>query len=127
MSEAVSDVHISHIDQIYGTARTAIKSAAVVAIFYFAFQALETLGGQDTKLSIAFSLVFSAFAELKFALAIAGVSGTTIWAVAERKLRHRKVDYLQKRIKRLETAIDASRSSSGLTTTGQTHPGDLIR
>ncbi|QDM16569.1 hypothetical protein FNL55_11330 [Tardiphaga sp. vice352] len=127
MSQAVSDRAPSNVDQLYATIRTAIRSAATVAVFYFAFQALEALGGQDTNLSIAVSLVFSAFAELKFAIALAGISATTIWAIAERKLRHRKVDYLQERIKRLETIIDSGRSSSGLTTTGQTHPGDLIK
>jgi Flp pilus assembly protein protease CpaA len=114
-------------DHLYRTIRTGIRSAATVAIFYFAFRALEALGGQDTKLSIALTVVFHAFAELKFVLAVAGLSGVTIWAVAERKLRHRKVEYLQGRIKTLELQIDPGRTSSGLTPAGKTHPRDRIR
>jgi Flp pilus assembly protein protease CpaA len=114
-------------DQIFRTARTLIRCATVAVIFYWGFQALEVLAGQDTKLSIALSLVFTALVDIKFAAAISLAGGATAWAVLERRLRLQKVDNMQGRIKQLEQMIDPNRSSSGLTTEGRTNPKDRIR
>jgi Flp pilus assembly protein protease CpaA len=114
-------------DQFYRTVRTLIKCTTVAIIFYFGFQALEVLAGQDTKLSVALSFAFTALADLKFAAALSVAGGTTAWAIIERGIRLRKVDSMQGRIKHLEQMIDPSRSSSGLTTRGTTNPQDRIR
>jgi Flp pilus assembly protein protease CpaA len=114
-------------DQFYRTVRTLIRCTTVIVIFYFGFRALEVLAGQDTKLSVALSLVFTALADIKFAAAITLAGGTTAWAVMERSLRLRKVDNMQGRVKELEQMIDPSRSSSGLTTRGTTNPQDRLR
>ncbi len=114
-------------DQFYRTVRTLIKCTTVAVIFYFGFQALQVLAGQDTKLSVALSFAFTALADIKFAAAISVAGGTTAWAILERSLRLRKVDSLQGRIRQLEQTIDPSRSSSGLTTRGTTNPRDRLR
>jgi len=114
-------------DQVFRTVRTFIRSGTVALIFYWGFQALEVLAGQDTKLSIALSLVFSALVDLKFAAAISLAGGAAVWAALERGLRLRKVDNMQGRIKQLEQMIDSNRTSSGLTTQGKTNPQDRIR
>jgi hypothetical protein len=114
-------------DQLYRTIRTLIRSATVATIFYWGFQCLQVLAGQDTKLSIAVSLVFSALADIKFAAALTMAGSTTAWAIMERTLRHRKVDSMQGRIRQLEQMIDPNRTSSGLTTQGKTHPRDRLR
>src|ERR1700722_14618682 len=114
-------------DQVFRTVRTLIRCGTVAIIAYWAFQALEALAGQDTKLSIALSLVFTALVDIKFAAAVSLAGGTTAWAVLERRLRLQKVDSLQGRIKQLEQMIDPNRSSSGLTTQGQTNPQDRFK
>lgn len=114
-------------DQVFRTLRTLIRCGTVALIFYWGFGALEALAGQDTKLSIALSLVFTVLAEIKFAIAIALTGLATAWAFLERTLRLRKVDSMQGRIKHLEGIIDPTRSSSGLTTRGTTNPQDRIR
>jgi len=108
----------------YRTARTGIRALGFVTVFYFGFRAIEAMAGQDTSISIALSLIFTAFSELKFffALSLAGLLGA--WGVAERYLRHRKVEFLQGRIKSLETTIDPQRTSSQLTIEGKTNPRD---
>lgn len=47
-----------------------------------------------------------------------------LWAIIERSLRKRKTVKLTKRIEELETKIDPQRTSSGLLSTGETHPDD---
>lgn len=125
--DAASKYRAFATDQGFRTVRTLIKSGTVAAIFYWGFQALQVLAGQDTKLSVALSLVFSVLVNVKFVAAIALTGGAMAWAVLERYLRLRKVDQLQGRIKQLEQMIDPNRSSSGLTTRGTTNPQDKIR
>jgi len=111
--------------QRYSTARTAIKSIAWVAAAFFAFKAVAALAGQST--TVALSLILNALVDLKFALAITLTGVACAWAVAERALRHRKVESMQGRLKQLETELDPRRSSSGLTPRGQTNPRDRDR
>ncbi len=46
------------------------------------------------------------------------------WALIERKLRHRAIERLTNRTEELEKKLNASRSTSGLTPDGRTHPRD---
>ena len=124
--ESQERVQLYATDQLYRTIRTAIRGGVAVAIFYFAFHAVEALAGQDTNLSVAMTLVLSAFADFRFAFAITLGGAGAAWAMVERSLRHRKVDYMQGRIKELEGRLDPSRSSSGLTTAGKTNPRDKV-
>lgn len=108
----------------YRTVRTGIRVLGLMAVSYFGFHALQDMAGQNTSISIALSLIFSAFADFKFLLALGLVGLLAAWAVAERYLRHRKVEFLQGRIKALETTIDPQRTSSQLTIEGKTNPRD---
>lgn len=117
-------VSFRQIDQLYATIRTAIWAICIVTVAYFGFGALETFAGRSTEIDVALSLVLTALAELKFVAAISIALGGCGWAFIERMLRHRKVEYLQGRIKALETAIDPSRTSSKLTVQGKTNPSD---
>jgi hypothetical protein len=110
------------IQQRYATARTAIKTVGWMIAAYFAYKAVDALSGQTT--SVAVSLILNALVDLKFVLSIALTGAACAWAVIERALRHRKVDRMQERLKELETRLDPGRSSSGLTTRGETHPRD---
>jgi len=88
-------------------------------------QALSDFAGQVTSVTLTAAL--SVIADVKLAVSLALAGGAAIWGLIERKLRHRKVEYLQARIRDLETARDPKRSSSGLTPKGQTHPRDRRR
>lgn len=113
-------------DQVFRTIRTLIRCGAFVIIAYLGFHALEALAGQDTKLSVALTLIFTALADFKFAAGLSLAGSATAWAVLERRLRLQKVDYMQGRVRELERMIDANRSSSGLTTEGKTNPRDRL-
>src|SRR3546814_4250159 len=108
------------IEQRYKTARTLILVLVFLGCVWVIGDAIGDLAGKETN--VAVSLLFSIFADLKFALSVALAGGMAAWAVVERWLRHRKVDRLQGRIRGLEKRIDPGRSTSGLTTKGQTHP-----
>src|ERR1700733_2902499 len=121
--ESPSDPNVTlayyRIQQRYATARSAIRVAGWVLAAYFAFKALAQFAGESTDLAV--SLVLTALVDFKFALSIALTGAACAWAVAERSLRHRKVEQMQGRLKELETTIDPHRSSSGLTPRGQTN------
>jgi hypothetical protein len=113
-------VEMYRIDQRYQTSRTAIRTAGVVGAVWFGGQALAPLAGEDTALTLAFSIL----GDLKFTASVALTGAACAWAVVERTLRHRKTQYLQDRVIKLEEQLDPNRSSSGLTRKGQTNPRD---
>ncbi len=110
------------IDQRYRTFRTLIRAGSVVLCIWFVGNAISDLAGKDTNIVVG--LLLSVFADLKFAASIALAGTATGWAIVERWLRHNKVEYLQERIRQLERNIDTRRSTSNLTTRGQTNPSD---
>lgn len=107
-------------DQRYRTLRTLIRwGSFALAVFIF-MRGLTPLSGKETVVTLAVSLL----ADMKFAISITLAGAAVAWAVVERTLRHRKTEYLQNRIKKLEQQIDPNRSSSGLTPKGKTNPND---
>lgn len=112
---------LTHIAQIYKTARTAVRSAAVVGVVYLLREPLNALAGETTRLALELSIA----ADLKFVMSVTLAGAASAWAIAERRLRHRKVEELQGRIRTLETRVDPGRTSSGLTPKGTTHPRDM--
>jgi hypothetical protein len=115
-------VEYFRIQQRYSTVRTAIRTLGCAVAAYCFLEAVKALAGQST--SVAFSLILDALVELRFAVTLALAGAACAWAVVERALRHRKVEHMQGRLKQLETSLDPRRSSSGLTTKGQTNPRD---
>jgi hypothetical protein len=114
-------------DQRYTTARTAIRAGAAIGALYVLAGALESFAGQDTNLSIGLTLTLQALLELKFIIALSFGGMGVVYGLAERWLRHRKVENMQARIRQLETSIDPGRSTSGLTPRGKTNPQDKRR
>jgi hypothetical protein len=107
------------VEQSFTTARTVIRTVGWVGAAY----TLTFFAGQST--SVAVNATLSLLADLKFVLSLTLAGGTVAWAMIERSLRHRKVSYLQNRIRELETSIDRKRTSSGLTAKGKTNPKDI--
>jgi hypothetical protein len=112
----------AHAEQLHWTLRTVVRWIGIVAICYFGFDALKSMGGKTTE--VAFALAIDALVDFKFvaSLTLAGVAG--VWAVVERRLRARKTEYLEKRVVALESELDSQRSSSGLKSGGRTNPKD---
>jgi len=107
------------IEQSFTTFRTLIRVAGFVGGVYF----LTAFAGQSTSVIVEATL--SILADFKFMVSLTLAGSAAIWAIVERSLRHRKVKYLQERIRQLETSIDPKRTSSGLTTKGKTNPKDI--
>jgi hypothetical protein len=106
----------------YALARTIVRSLCLLGIGWLMAHAAGDFAGRVTSVNVSAAL--SLIADLKFVATLTLAGGAGSWAFIERKLRHRKVDYLQERIRDLETRRDPQRSSSGLMTTGQTNPQD---
>jgi hypothetical protein len=82
----------------------------------------QALAGASTFADIGIRLL----ANIRFseALAWTGCVGGSIYGLKERRLRHQVNEKLGTRVSELEAEIDANRSSSKLTRSGQTHPRD---
>jgi hypothetical protein len=108
----------------YRTARTALRVGFGGFVVWCLYLSIDSIAGKTTAFQAAVTVGFSLLWDIRFVVAFSLAGATTIWAMAERWLRHRKVNYLQGRIKDLELNIDPGRSTSGLTTKGRTNPRD---
>jgi hypothetical protein len=117
-------VALLKVDQRYRTARTLIRAGFGAFAFWCLYLATDTVAGKTTAFQAALTVGFSLLWDIRFVVAFSLAGAATAWGTAERMLRHRKVNYLQGRIKELEEQIDPKRSTSGLTTKGRTHPRD---
>jgi hypothetical protein len=119
-SRARERVALLRVDQLFRTIRTAIRAGAVGFAFWCLYLLGDAVAGKSTAVTVGLSFLWDL--RLVFAFSIAGA--TTLWAIGERFLRHRKVESMQGRIRELELKIDPKRSTSGLTPKGKTNPGD---
>ncbi|QUS40554.1 hypothetical protein RPMA_18220 [Tardiphaga alba] len=119
-ANAAERVELLRVDQRYKTLRTLLRCCLGGVAFHYLHDSIFFLAGETTKLAFELAVL----ADFKFAITLTLAGCAAGWAVVERSLRYRKVEYFQKRIRELETGIDPSRSSSGLTPKGKTHPGD---
>jgi hypothetical protein len=99
------------------------KWTGVVILGYFTYQSIDSLAGKTTTADIGIKV----FEDLKISDVIAAVAtcSSVLYGLAQRKLRKSTIERLQGRIKKLEQSRDPSRTSSGLTPTGDTHPNDI--
>jgi hypothetical protein len=117
-------VALVRVDQRYRTARTAIRAIFGGFVAWCLYLAIDSVAGKTTVFQGALSVGFSLLWDIRFVVAFSLAGATTVWAMAEKWLRHRKVNFLQGRIKELEEKIDPGRSTSRLTTKGKTNPRD---
>lgn len=113
-------IELEKISLRYGLARTTVKAIGWVAAAFIGKDIVISIAGRETILSLYVSFLSDIKVVASFALA--GFAG--FWALAERWLRHRKVEHLQGRIRELEVSIDPKRTSSQLTSKGKTNPKD---
>jgi hypothetical protein len=95
-----------------------IQCGAGVAVFYFLNDSIKHLAGQETNATINIDFMGNVLAGL-----FGG--GGVVYGKQQNELRKKTIERLQKRIKELEGKIDNSRSTSGLTERGETHPEDI--
>lgn len=122
ISPEAREIEFHRTDQRYRTARSLGRYSVIAFGLWQGRLALEALAGQKTELYL--EALLGAFAAVHVAVWIGLAGATTVWALAERKLRHRVIVRLHTRIREIEMERDPNRSSSGLTTKGQTNPTD---
>jgi hypothetical protein len=126
-ARAREHVTLLRVVQRYRTARTALWVSFCGFVVWCLYLSVDSIAGKTTAFQAAITVGFSLLWDIRLVVAFSLAGATTIWAVAERWLRHRKVNYLQGRIKDLELNIDPGRTTSGLTTKGRTNPRDRGR
>lgn len=95
-----------------------IQFGTIGLIFYFLRDMVHDLAGKETTANINVSIFDKALSAL-----FGG--GGVLYGYKQKKLRKETTEHLQNRIIQLESAIDPNRSSSGLTSVGNTNPEDL--
>lgn len=100
-----------------------VRWIGLVAICYLVYRSIDTLAGRSTDAKIGLSLL----GDVRFSDAVAAVlgGGGMLYGYAQHRLRRSVIERLQGRIRKYEEMIDNGRTSSGLTTSGDTHPEDL--
>jgi len=101
--------------------RLALILGAVVWCMSYAAEIVGALAGRRTDAKLLFEAVF--IQSGNWLPWLAGGSGAG-YGYAERKLRKKKTEQMQNRIRDLETQLDPDRQSSELTPQGDTNPKD---
>jgi hypothetical protein len=119
-ARAREQVALLKIDRFYRTVRTAIRVGGHCFAAWCLYLSVESVAGKTTAFSVGLSFLW----DVRLGLAFSVAGSAILWATAERWLRHRKVEFMQGRIRGLELKIDPKRSTSELTTKGGTNPKD---
>ncbi len=120
------------VDRVAGIITLGIKSVVTLASLASVVFVIDVLAEHGFKADInvnananvavyLFSLLDSKTRWLPWGVALIAI----IYGLIQRELRRRKTAYLQGRIVRLEQQIDPGRTSSGLTTRGETRGEDV--
>lgn len=110
-------------ESIAGVFRTIVRWGGIVWVASYAARSIEVLAGQETMANIVIAVLAKGWSNNGI-FVVLGTVGVA-YGVLEHKLRQRAVKRLSGRIQVLERARDPKRTSSGLTETGDTDPGDL--
>jgi hypothetical protein len=112
----------SLVDATASVINNLIRWGGLVVLGYFAVRITEELSGGVTTANLGLTLVTDVRISTVAAWALAFASVTYGWG--QRRLRRDTVERLAGRIRELERAYDPRRTSSRLTSRGDTHPGD---
>lgn len=99
-----------------------IRWGEAVAIAGFFYLSIDSLFGQDTTADIGIRLL--GIVELNDVVFLLSGVGGVGYGLRQRKLRHDTIERLQGEKRTYETERDPTRTSSGLTPRGETHPTD---
>lgn len=112
------------VDRAVDAYRDTIKYGVWIALFWFTYQCIKTLSGQET---IA-KFIVDVAADISLSKWVAYIfgAGGAAYGFGERRLRKRKVAQLSERCQDLEKRIDRKRSSSKMPPSGDTREEDKI-
>lgn len=110
-------------DGIVSVINNLIKYGFLAFAFYFSYRMVDALAGKETISNIAFQMVTDLKMNQWMSYAIGGCG--LAYGLVERSVRKKTVKRLHPRIKELELVKDPNRTSSMLTTTGDTRPEDI--
>lgn len=105
-------------------ANNVARWAGGVGIVFFAYKTVATLAGETTVADIGIKVL----ADVRFSEVFAWIFGASGvgYGWRQRKLRRDTIERLSGRQQALEKGIDPKRSSSELTTRGDTNPEDRL-
>lgn len=106
----------------FDLAKDIIKAITYLGLGWFAYLAIGELAGKQTDASFLLGYFGESNHNFPWIVAVIAVC----YGLAEQRLRKRKTEYLQGRIRELEQRIDPKRTGSGLLTTGETNPKDKM-
>jgi len=109
-------------EEVGKSIRVLLICAAAVAITYLLGHAIESLSGKETDANIIVSLL----GKIEISVVLSWVVGAAgvVYGRSQMKLRKATIERLHGRIKSLEEGIDPGRTTSKLTKSGDTNPGD---
>jgi len=110
------------ISKIFDLAKQLINGVIWVSLAYIGYLAIDSLAGKTTIANIV--LKYLTAEESDYGIPWILTCAFAIWAILENKLRKRKTESFQGRIKELEERLDPNRTTSGLLPSGETHPED---
>ncbi len=101
---------------------TAIVTAGTVFIFYYIYLMVDSLAGKTTFAYIFTNIIANIYIQTAISMSLA--AGGVGYGVYQKRQEKKTRERLHKRIKELETGADPARTTSGLTTRGETNPID---
>lgn len=111
------------IDKIYSAVTLLIKWAGSIVLAWVLKGWVMALAGRTTD--VVAKIFVNVFADLRFAICFAVTGASVVWALVEKRLRHKAIERLSPRVRVQELKSDPERTSSNLTTKGKTNPRDL--
>ena len=109
---------------IASVVREMVRWIGIVTVAFFAYKSIDVLAGKTTSSNIVFRVLTDLKANQYFGLIFGG--GGVYYGYRQKMLRKQTVERLQSRIQVFEKYIDVRRSSSTLTSTGDTRPEDKL-
>jgi hypothetical protein len=108
--------------RIFDLIKDLLRAALYAWFGWIVFLSTQELAGKNTDARFAFAYFVSN--DNDYGLPWVFAFGAIVWALLERRFRRQKTQELTWRTRELEQRLDASRTSSGLAPTGETHPRD---
>lgn len=108
---------------VAGVLNTAIRWTGLVLFARYLYMSAAALAGKTTEASFLVELLANQ-GVVDIVMGFVGCGGV-LYGYKQRKLRRDVVERIQARNKKLEQLIDAGRTTSSLTTRGETRPEDL--
>lgn len=110
-----------------GLGNSLLKYGSISSVAYYAFRTIKELAGKNTFAELTFNSAINWIANDYMASALGLVFGFSgiYYGVREARLRKDAIERLSVYQERYERELDPKRSSSKLTTRGETRPEDL--